>query len=123
MASRPGRWGGLFAGLGGTGTTAGLSGGVTNVTAARIASILAAGADTQANALTTANAVTALKNVHAATIGADIGGDGAFTYTGASNPFTIGDGDTAIDGPIIATMAGYDATTVRVVNPTNLFLV
>ncbi|MGB8168257.1 MAG: hypothetical protein WCF18_12240, partial [Chthoniobacteraceae bacterium] len=103
-----GKMGGLFAGTGGTGTIAGLAGSITNVSATRIAAILAANSSTTASNLTTANAVTAITGVTATKFGADLDGDTTFDFTDnpagphpSNGAFLLGDGDTAIDGIII----------------------
>jgi hypothetical protein len=115
--------GGLFAGTAGGGTTAGVTGEISNVQAARIAAILAANTATEADALTTANAVSALSRITAKVIGADIDGDGAFDFTDAGAAgFNLGDGDTAIDGLVIALTAGYQTATITPV-PLQLILV
>ena len=106
--------GGIFTGLGGTGLTTGSTGSVANVTATRIAAILAGkiGTTTASN-LTTANAVAQISNVHATVFGADNANAGIFDFTdstGAPNPnngiFQLGDGDTALDGLVIVKNGG-----------------
>lgn len=108
------RMGGLITGLGGEGTTAGATGTINGVKAARIAAIFAGDSSTAANALTTANAVRAISNVQAKAIGADLDGDGVFDFTDANGngTYNLGTADTAIDGLVLALLAGYNAATV-----------
>ncbi len=96
--------GGLIAGKsGGVGAE---NGSISNVQATRIAAIFAADDATRANNLTIANTVFALTNVKASTIGADLDGDEAFDFIdNAVTPngtFGLGEGDTAVDGLVIA---------------------
>ena len=100
--------GGLFAGTGGTGGTPGAAGGIVNVTATRIAAILAVNQNTTASSLTTANAVTQINNVHATVFGADNVNAGIYDFVDnvGTIGFVLGDGDTAIDGLIIVKSGG-----------------
>lgn len=107
--------GGLIAGqAGATGGTVDVTknGSISNITATRIAAILA-GAPA-ANAINGSNAVvkiSGLKNV--TTVGADVGGDTAFDFTDAGPAgFNLGDGDTAIDGLVVVLTDGYESTVV-----------
>jgi hypothetical protein len=112
--------GGLFAGAGGESAgVAGPAGSVTNVTATRIAAILAAGFSTNGGNLTNLNAVSALTNVHASVFGADVNGNGNFDFVDSPvvpNPnngiFLLGDGDLALDGLILVLSAGLPAPLV-----------
>jgi hypothetical protein len=107
--------GGLFAGTGGTGGIQGAAGNVTGVTAAHIAAILAVNGATTSSNLTATNAVTMLKNVTAADIGADVNADTFFTLRAdvGGNGFLLGTGDDIIDGAVIARTAGFDLATVK----------
>ena len=95
--------GALVAGKGGTGLTAGKAGSISGVTADRIATIIAG--KTAANALTSANAVTAISGIITSAIGADFDHDGVFDFTNTVGTvaFELGDAfagtsDTVIDG-------------------------
>ncbi len=114
--------GGLFVGLGGVATGAGavpgITGSVDHVTARRIASILAADSSTTASSLTTANAAHDVSNITAAIIDADVNGNHLFDFTegGAAvgfQPPGTPDGDTALDGLVLALSAGFDTATVH----------
>ena len=104
--------GGLFAGTGGTGATTGAAGSIVNVTATRIAAILAVNKNTVADDLTAANAVTQINNVHASVFGADNVNSGIFDFVDnvGTVGFLLGDGDTAIDGLIIVKSGGLITT-------------
>jgi hypothetical protein len=94
--------GGLFAGLAGSGQTAGITGSINGVSAKRIAAILAAAPNTDANNLTALNAVHDLANITATSIGADVNAPAGFTFINAGGVgFNLGDGDTALDGLVI----------------------
>ena len=71
---------------------------------------------TAANALTSANGVSQLKNITAAIIGADVDGDTVFdlvTDIGA-NGFILGTADKPFDGLVIVKSGGFDDPTVSV---------
>ena len=105
--------GGLIAGLAGGGSTPGITGAISNIVAGRIAAMFAADETTSPDALTTANAVSAISKVIAKAIGADLDGDAAFDFVDAGAAgFNLSDGDTVIDGLVIALTAGYEANTV-----------
>ena len=95
--------GGLFAGAGGAGAVAGTAGGIENVTAKRIAAILAVNANTTADTLTTANAVASIAGVVASQVGADTDEDTLFDFTnvGGTADFDLGVNDIAFDGLVI----------------------
>jgi hypothetical protein len=105
--------GGLIAGLAGDATTDGQAGSIDGVQARRIAAIFAGNDDTNANELTTANAVKSIKNITANVIGADRNGNGTFDFTGAGG-FGLGQGETAIDGLVIVKSGGFDDATINV---------
>jgi hypothetical protein len=102
--------GGLFAGKGGSGAAEGVAGSIANVTAKRIAAIIAVNDGTDADNLNASNAVTAISGIKTKVIGADIDGDGVFDFTdvGAAG-FNLGGGDTAIDGLVIVKASGVPA--------------
>jgi hypothetical protein len=100
--------GGISVGQGGTGATPGRNGSVLNLRADRIATILAG--RPAANAITAANAVTAISNVRAFVVGADVNGNELFDYVDLPPPgFNLGDGDTAIDGLVVVRAGGLGA--------------
>lgn len=107
--------GGISPGLGGSkGSTPDptKTGTVATVSATRIASIIA-GAPAN-NAITATNAVPKITGITTAVLGADINGDGVFTFTNAGAAgFTPGDGDTAIDGLVLVKTGGFTITTVQ----------
>ncbi|MGB8166934.1 MAG: hypothetical protein WCF18_05545, partial [Chthoniobacteraceae bacterium] len=106
--------GGIFAGVGGLGTGAvrAAAGNVTDIKAARIASILAAGFRQAPNQLTNANAANSIARITATAIGSDLGAVGFdFTNAGAAG-FHLGDGDTALDGLVIVKAGGFDSATI-----------
>lgn len=119
---------GLRSGLGGGSLngTPGLNGGVSNITALRIASILAG--QPSASAFTAANAVYFLTGVRTRLAGGDINGDGVFAFAdnNGNGSYNLGVNDTAIDGPIIARFAGFqpivDPLTGDRVTPLKYFL-
>jgi hypothetical protein len=103
--------GGLFAGMGGSGTTDGVAGSITNVSAKRIASIIAVNDDTLPNNLGADNAVAAISGIKASVIGADLDGDGLFDFNniGGTPDFDLNSGDQAVDGLVIVKTAGVPA--------------
>ena len=116
----PAAWAELIAGHEGNVNGAVVSltnGSITNVTGDRIASIVA-GRVTAAN-LSSANAVASIVGLHAAIVGADVNGDGKFSFTEGNNsqsPQTYelpgdpsGDGDVAIDGVVIVKAGQFKA--------------
>ena len=100
--------GGLFAGTGGTGTIAGSAGSILNITATRIAAILAVNSNTTASNLAATNAVTAITNVKASIYAADNVNSGVFDFTDnvGTVGFVLGDGDTVIDGLVLVKSGG-----------------
>lgn len=97
--------GGLFAGQAGAGGAA-QNGSVTDVSARRIAAIIAG--HPLASAITSANGVFNLTGISAQIFGADVNANGAFNFTNAGLAgFHLGDGDTALDGLIIARRAAH----------------
>jgi hypothetical protein len=113
--------GGLFAGTGGTGTVPGIAGSISNVSANRIAAILAVNDGTDAVNLNVNNAVTAISGLKTKVIGADIDGDGTFDFVdnGVAG-FALGGGDEAIDGLVIVKSAGVPAGGLK---PTPLMII
>jgi hypothetical protein len=116
--------GGLFAGLGGSGATAGLNGEISGVAATRIATIIAADGGTSAD-LSAANAVRSLSNILAKVIGADLDGDSVFDFTDVDGGgFSLAGTDEVIDGLVLALTAGYQTATIKpTVAPDRLFLI
>jgi hypothetical protein len=118
--------GGLVAGKAGTGAGGAVNGSIANVSATRIATILAGRPD--ADAIDYANAVTSITNVHANVIGADVKHNGVFDFIegGATAGYqpddahNATDGDTAIDGFVLVKAAG---TPVFNVTPLKLITV
>jgi hypothetical protein len=101
--------GGLVAGV--SGSVAGLidparNGSVSGVTAGRIAAILAGDAylPTPGDGIQVEHVVNKISKIVATAIGADVNGDTTFDWTdgGGSALFALGDGDTPIDGLVIA---------------------
>ena len=98
--------GGLLSGLGGTGSTMGVTGFMDSVKATRIAAIYAGDNGTAANALTFINRVNSIAKITANSIGADLDQDGTFDFINAGPAgFALGSGDTAIDGLVLAISA------------------
>jgi hypothetical protein len=95
--------GGLFAGAGGDGGTDGVAGSVSNVTAKRIAAILAVNEDTTPDNLSALNAVTQISGISTAAIGADLDKDG-IADNSVGTTYQLG--DTAIDGLVIVKTTG-----------------
>jgi hypothetical protein len=101
--------GGLIAGQGGAGLAVGQNGSITNVTADRIATVIAG--RPAANAITAANAVFSIAGLVTNVLGADLDRDSIFDFTeGApSNPgyqITPGENDTALDGLVLVRATG-----------------
>ena len=94
--------GGLIAGKGGAvngGFNVERNGSITNVTATRIAAILAGA--TAVNNVSSLNAVKSITGLKAAVIGADVDGDRQFDWSeGGTTGFQLGT-DTPIDGVVI----------------------
>jgi hypothetical protein len=118
--------GGLFAGAGGSGfVSVGTAGSLLNITAKRVAAILAADGLTTASTLKTSNAVSTITNlVVSGAVTADTGivgtaTDGAFSFNNAGAAgFNLGDGDTAIDGLVIvkaAAAAAIPASAIKII--------
>ena len=109
--------GGIFAGQGGLGTGAirAAAGSVTDITAARISSILAASFRQEADTLTTANAATAIARITATAIGSDRAPAGFDFINAGAAGFNLGDGDTALDGLVIVKAGGFDTATIPAV--------
>jgi hypothetical protein len=107
--------GGLVAGQGGGVGTAGFvnnNGGVTNVTATRIASIVAGytnGSKTGGYALTDENDVLTISGLHTKVLGADLNFDGVADDT-ASAPWTLGDTNALVDGIVMVQTGGFTGT-------------
>ena len=105
--------GGLVAGQGGLGAA---NGSITNVSATKIAAILAG--RPLANAVGYGNAVTKLSKISASAIGADVNNSTTFDYTEGSgttgyqpdNNGTSTDGDTALDGLVLVKKNGGGST-------------
>ena len=100
--------GGLVAGMHGTGGGLAANGGVTKITASRIAAILAG--MPAANEIGYDNAVSKIAKISATVIGADVNGNTTFNFNEGSgstvsyepdNAGTATDGDTAVDGLVI----------------------
>ncbi len=104
--------GGLFAGQS---PTPSLNGSVTNITAARIAAILAG--TPAANELNPENAVTKIAKLKTTAIGSDLDPGGFdFTDHDGDSQFELGDGDTALDGLVIVRAGGgtFPVTPLKV---------
>jgi hypothetical protein len=116
--------GGLIVGLAGSGSTAnGVTGTINDVQATRIAAMFAGDSSTSGTSLSAANAVSAIAEITADVIGADLNEDSIFDFTDSGGDgFILGTPDMAIDGLVIALTAGYNAASVSVV-PLKLILV
>lgn len=116
--------GGLIAGqAGGTSDTIPLrkNGSISNVTADRIAAILA-GAPT-ASGIDRFNAVISISSLKGVTkVGADVDGNTAFDFTDVGSlGYNFGDGDTALDGLVVVFKNGYksNVTPLKLIKITN----
>jgi hypothetical protein len=116
--------GGLIAGkAGATGDTVALrkNGSITNVTADRIAAILA-GAPT-ASEIDRSNAVISIGNLKGVIkVGADVDGNAAFDFTDVGpSGYNLGDGDTALEGLAVVFKNGYksNVTPLKLVKVNN----
>jgi hypothetical protein len=104
--------GGIVAGMRGTGAGAATNGSIANITADRIAAMLAG--SPAANAVGYGNAVQKISGITASVIGADVNGDGIFSFTeggvdGTYQPdgaHHATDGDTALDGFVLVRSGG-----------------
>ncbi|MEY5012251.1 MAG: hypothetical protein RLZZ253_3390, partial [Verrucomicrobiota bacterium] len=86
FGTAPNRMGGLLSGLGGTGSSMGVTGFMDSVKATRIAAIYAGDNSTAANALTFINRVNSIAKITANAIGADLDQDGTFDFIWPSAP-------------------------------------
>jgi hypothetical protein len=111
--------GGLVAGQGGGVGTAGFvnnNGSITNVTATRIASIVAGytnGSKASGGnnyALTVQNDVITISGLHTKVLGADLNFDGV-ADDADSSPWAIGDANALVDGIVMVQMGGFAAST------------
>lgn len=105
--------GGLVAGQGGKVNLvvdATRNGSIENVSARRIAAIIAGKDD--GTSLSAANAVTAISGITTSIIGADVNNDRLFTFTdnGGTADFDLGTTDAAIDGLVIVKTGGFTGT-------------
>ena len=108
---------GLYVGQGGVGVGAvrANNGSVLNVTAKRIAAILAGDIDSLPSDLGVENAVFAIAGVVASKIGTDLDLDGIFDFTDTGAPgFLLTGTDIVIDGIVIVRAAGFTATSLSV---------
>jgi hypothetical protein len=106
--------GGIVTGLGGSGAA---NGGVSGVTAAAIAAILAG--QEASNSITAADAVAKISTVHASVVGADVNSNGHFDWTEKSGDSSfelattpgLTTNDIPIDGFVLVSATGYSNTT------------
>jgi hypothetical protein len=117
MVSDTSGMGGISAGEKGAGAGSAVNGSITNITANRIAAMLA-GAPA-ANGIVYNNAVQTIAKISAAVLGADVNGDGSFNFlpdSGSNTTFQPDDshdptdGDIAVDGLVLVRAAGLIGT-------------
>ena len=104
--------GGLSSGIRGTGNGSAQNGLVSNITADRIASIVAGGGYQDADS------VSSISLIHTNTIGADINGNGVFDFIKSPTPphilFDAADGDIPIDGLVVVAAGGLNGVTAPI---------
>jgi hypothetical protein len=104
--------GGLSSGIRGDGVGNAQNGLVSNITADRIAAVVAGGG------YQNADAVSSISLIHTSSIGADINGNGVFDFIKSPTPphvlFNAADGDIPIDGLVVVAAGGINGVTAPI---------